>query len=273
VVFTIKNLPIQWRLAFNPDGQTVACGYDAGIEIRSATSGEAMSHLNGGTVHALAYSADGHTLVSGSWDNTVTVWDVSAAKKVRTLSGHTGWVNAVALSPDGKTIFSAGMDKSVMAWDLSSGKLLHTSAAANSVYALICTPDGKSLAVGQSDGAIKVFNVADGKDLGTLRGHTGAVTSLGCTRDGGTIFSGSEDGTIKLWKLDHANAIGTIVPLKMSDWIVFTPDGRFDCSPGGEKFIHWVADNEIIDFDQLKDKLAEPGLLVRLLTGRTATHQ
>src|SRR5207248_11722306 len=51
-------------------------------------------------ISALAFSPDGATLASGSYDTTVLLMDVATGKKRRTLK-HTDVVQALAWSPDG----------------------------------------------------------------------------------------------------------------------------------------------------------------------------
>jgi len=67
-------------------------------------------------VWSVAISPDGQTLVSGSSDKTIKVWDLSTGKLVRTLTGHTGIVWSVAISPDGQTLVSGSLDKTIKMW-------------------------------------------------------------------------------------------------------------------------------------------------------------
>ena len=57
---------------------------------------------------SVALSGDGKTLVSGSFDGTVKVWDVGTGRERTALKGHANLVATVALSGDGKTIVSGG---------------------------------------------------------------------------------------------------------------------------------------------------------------------
>ena len=70
----------------------------------------------------MALSGDGKTLVSGSYDKTVKVWDVATGQERATIKGHTGPVLSVALSADGKTIASGSSDYTVKIWDVATGK-------------------------------------------------------------------------------------------------------------------------------------------------------
>jgi WD40 repeat protein len=63
-----------------------------------------------------AYSPDGETIVSGSSDQTVRVWDTKTGVEVYQLVGHTDPVYAVAYSPDGTRIVSGSADQTIQQW-------------------------------------------------------------------------------------------------------------------------------------------------------------
>ena len=66
-------------------------------------------------VTAVAVSADGQRVVSGSSDRMVKIWDAESGQERFTLSGHTGSVSEVAVFPDGEKIV-AGIGKEVKVW-------------------------------------------------------------------------------------------------------------------------------------------------------------
>ncbi len=67
-------------------------------------------------VHSVAISPDGRTVVSGSADKTIKVWDLASGSLKATLTGHSGWVFSVAISPDGRTVVSGSWDKTIKVW-------------------------------------------------------------------------------------------------------------------------------------------------------------
>ena len=121
------------------------------------------------TVLSVAFSADGRTALSGSWDKTLKLWDVTKGKLLRTFEGHSDAVWSVAFSPDGRTVLSGSWDKSLKLWDVSTGKLLRTFERHTSgVWSVAFTPDGRSVLSGSGDRTLKLWD--DGQATAHLRG-------------------------------------------------------------------------------------------------------
>lgn len=54
------------------------------------------------SVSSVTFSPDGKQVVSGSYDNTVRLWDAVMGAALQTLEGHSSSVSSVAFSPGGK---------------------------------------------------------------------------------------------------------------------------------------------------------------------------
>ncbi|HIK56035.1 MAG TPA: hypothetical protein IGS37_12830 [Synechococcales cyanobacterium M55_K2018_004] len=81
-------------------------------------------HILGGHrswVRAVAVSADGQIIASGSGDRTVKLWSLATGELLHTLSGHTSWVRAIAFAPGSDTLVSGSWDGTVRVWQETDG--------------------------------------------------------------------------------------------------------------------------------------------------------
>src|SRR5262249_31492236 len=73
----------------------------------------------------------------------------------------------------------------------------------------------------------KLWDVASGKELHTLRGHTGRVSSVAFAPDGASLVSGGWDGSVKLWDAETGHQLDTLAGQGRGFWVVaFSPDGK-----------------------------------------------
>ena len=195
-----------YALAFSPDGRFFANAHMrgtngsvwlwyAGLIRKSILEGHSDN------VSALAFSPDSRTLATGSFDDTIRLWDVETDAHKFTLTGHTGSIKSVAFSPDGNTLASASRDGTVRLWDTISGA--HKSTLIGYTNTVAFSPDGKTLASagGLNHKDIQLWDVTTGTYKSTLTGHTKEVSHVAFSPDGKTLISGSFDGTILLWNL------------------------------------------------------------------------
>lgn len=214
-------------------------------------------------ISTLAYSPDGQTLVSGSFDETIQIWNLKTRKLIRSLPGHKDGVNAVVISPNGQTLVSAGgsaqptTDKTINVWNLqqpqlavpqtkiqrklqpkakrqnSNNPLLTLTGHAAGITSLALAPDGQVIASASYDKTIKLWNLKTGQLINTLTGHNSWVRSIAISPDGQTLASGggsldpNTDTNVRLWNLQTGKLIRTIPGNPDStSFVGFSPDGQ-----------------------------------------------
>ena len=70
-----------------------------------------------GRICQVAFTPEGQTLASVSWDETVRLWDVDTGHERAAFDWHIGAVHCLAFAPDGMTAAAGGSDHSILVWD------------------------------------------------------------------------------------------------------------------------------------------------------------
>jgi WD40 repeat protein/serine/threonine protein kinase len=215
-----------FNVAFSPDGTKLGAGTWGAPTIRDTRTGERLplkdGHLTTGP--AIAFSADGRFLATGSNENTVKVHETATGKNLLTLAGHTAAVITVAFSPDGRKLASGGGDRKVKVWELPSGKELHSfSEHLTSVRRLVFSPDSRRLASVGGWHAVRLWDLDTGKLLHKL-GMGETAHGVAFTADGKRILSGAR---LRLWDAESGKLLRPLEGHPDSvHSVVLSPDGK-----------------------------------------------
>ncbi|MBD2440327.1 DnaJ domain-containing protein [Nostoc sp. FACHB-110] len=112
-------------------------------------------------VNAIAITPDGKTLVSGSDDRQINLWNLQTGKWLYTFSGQAEAVLSLAISPDSK-ILASSTHKTIKLWHIPTGNLLQTLPGCSPIT---FTPDGKMLVSGGNGGSINIWSLQGLKEL------------------------------------------------------------------------------------------------------------
>jgi eukaryotic-like serine/threonine-protein kinase len=200
-------------VAFTPDGRRIAAVSNYTVRVWGVSDGRPLAlptPEHDWVVSSLAFRPERADrgavhLATGSWDQTIRLWDVGAGKQVGLLEGHKGRVRGLAFSPDGKRLASVGNDGTVRLWDVGNPAPVATfTGHGNAVVAVAYGPDGRYVASASQDQTVRVWDTDTGRERLTLRGHLGAVHAVAFRPDGRELAVASGDegrGEVRLWDL------------------------------------------------------------------------
>ena len=173
------------------------------VSTRSGHVATLKGHRN--QVNSVAFSPDGTTLASGSWD-MFKLWDVRTQQNIATFDGYGSDVSAVAFSTDGT--LAVGSNKLEL-WDIGTQQNIATFEEGN-VSAVAFSPDGTTLASRSWNGTIGLWDIGTQENIATFKGHV-SVTAIAFSTEG-ILASGGGDGdkTLKLWDVATLTNIHTL---------------------------------------------------------------
>lgn len=142
-------------VAVSPDWRYLAAalrGDTTTIEIIDTETRKIINTLAGHKLHVtdLAFSPDGNTLASASYDTKIKLWDVGRGDLIRTLKGHKGYVTGLNFSREGDILASGSQTRrsseqksnSVILWDTASGEQIRVyNSLEKGVSGITFTPD------------------------------------------------------------------------------------------------------------------------------------
>lgn len=141
------------------------------------------------------------SLVSGSSDWKLYVWDISATPNITaTFTQHAGSVTGVDKLPSGNLV-SISEDKSVRIWNPTTTAAVYTKTTAHTVI-ISCVrvlADGR-IATGDVSKNIKIWSTDLSSSTTLPSGHTSAVNVLELLSND-QLVSGSDDGYAIVWNM------------------------------------------------------------------------
>jgi len=226
VLLAVEAINLAWR-AHEPHTSTAENAFRASL---ASIGGQRLAGHEG-KISAVAISADNHWLVTGSWDKTARLWDLTAknpAANPVVLAGHESNISAVAISADNHWLVTGSWDKTARLWDLTA-----KNPAANpvvlaghegSIEAVAISADNHWLVTGSGDNTARLWDLTD-KNLAAnpvvLAGHEGGIIAVAISADNHWLVTGSGDNTARLWDLTDKNLAANPVVLAGQEGGIF----------------------------------------------------
>lgn len=169
-----------------------------------------LRNLDGhiGGVECCVFSPDDKSLLTGSIDGTLRLWDLETFQTALIFEGHTNHIRSAVFSDDGSHIVSASSDGTLRIWDVNTGKVIRVLEGHTSIVRCCdIHPNGKFVISGSDDQTLRLWSVENGRTMMIFEGHSGPVLGCEFSPEGNHIISSSSDGNLRLWDFSSGQTI------------------------------------------------------------------
>ncbi|KAI4164146.1 MAG: hypothetical protein LQ342_002110 [Letrouitia transgressa] len=150
------------------------------------------------------------SLMSGSDDKTVRLWDLPAQESVTTFRGHQDYVRTGAFMPGQASglFLSGSYDQTVRLWDprKPAGAAAMTFKHVAPVESVLPMPSGTTI-LAAADNLISVLDLVAARPLHNIQNHQKTVTSLCLASRDTRLVSGALDGHMKVFETASWNVV------------------------------------------------------------------
>jgi WD40 repeat protein len=206
-----------------------------------------------GWVTTMAFSPDGQRLATGSWDQTVKLWEVSTGEQLTTVAKKNKEIQALAFSRDGRWLATENSSNTVTLRDAATGQEVRVLPSdkplgplgSNWVYSISFSPDGRWLATGVDEKTVRMWDVNTGTKLRDFTTSRRRITYIAFSPDSRLLASGDDDKTIRIWDVASGDELRKLSGHRKSIYAVaFSPNGRLLASASGDKTVRlWDVDS------------------------------
>ena len=150
-------------------------------------------------------------LASGSFDNSVKLWNIQTKKCDLTLKTSQS-IFCILATNNATQLVCGSADNSIVIWDISNKENISEQKIINAHdNRITCMTKTKEnlIASGSADNLIKLWNLSTNKWVRSLKGHKSFIRSLNYVGSD-NLVSSSNDGCVMMWSLTNGQCLETI---------------------------------------------------------------
>ncbi len=269
-------------LAFSPDSRYAITGGSYYIKQWDVMTGRELGNIEHATFfgrnqsYAIAFSPDGrHAFVKGI--GFISLWDIKTEQRLWMYGADTGGERAgrmtfnssAQFSPSGEYILS-GEGEILRLRAARSGQVLRTfvdvEEATGQIESVAYYSDGEYALAGSFDGNIRLWDIKTGAKIRKFVGHSDEVASVAFSRDGKHVLSGG-DASTRLWDTATGEEIATMMEFDKEEWLVITPEGYYNASENGARYLNVIVGENRYGVDKFYDVFYRPDIVAAKLSG------
>jgi WD40 repeat protein len=260
----------------SPDGNLLAIqNSDKQLTVVSLKEdAENMVFENEYPINAVSISPDNKYLFAGGSNDFLNIYNIETQELKKSLGGsntlayYLGYDNSItsiAIRPDSKYAAIANTN-SIKLYNIRTEKIEKQYTVSELIQTMAFVNENYLLA-GNYNGVLKLFNLFTGETIMALKGHSAAIEQIAINPVGSMAVTLSSDDSLCLWDIRQGQVLSKFASYDNSEWVFLTPEGYFNASSGGSKFINIrVSPTKVtgIEGEQLT-KYFKPGAVVQKL--------
>jgi len=159
------------------------------------------------SITTLSISPNNETLISGSRDFTLKIWNLKTGQLLNTLSEHYEPVVSSHIIDGGKSLISSSTSGKVLQWDISTASLRRSFISyaamrpAGGIRTTVIDPKTRVMASSAWGGSILVYNLKTDKVTQIPSQLMAAEQAMVISPDAKTLVTSNSDGQIQQWNV------------------------------------------------------------------------
>lgn len=164
-------------------------------------------------ITALSISPDSTTLVSGSRDFTLKIWDLNTGQLRKTLSEHYESVVSTHITDGGKSLISSSISGKVLQWDLPKATLRRSFVnyaamrPAGGIRTTVVDPKSRVMASSAWGGSILLYNLKTDEVKRIPSQLMASEQAMVISPDAKTLITSNSDGHIHQWNIQSGKLL------------------------------------------------------------------
>ena len=198
------------QIKFNSNGSFLASGgNDLSLNIVDLNKQCLMRNFrNESIITSLDMNSTSNLIVSGSYDNHITLYDIRSRNVIVKIVAHSEPITSVSFSADDTVIITTSYDGFCRVWDVFKFICLKTIVLEKSPALNSCTvlPNEDYLMISSFNSQIEIVDIVTEEEVKKFHGgkHTNYICDCGVynSNDNNYIVSGDEGGNLCVWDVN-----------------------------------------------------------------------
>lgn len=238
VLATMKghNAPLT-SISFSPDGTSIITSAVDSSVILWNLQGKLIKRIrtNVMNIQNAIFTPNGKNIMILQLDTAVRFYDLSGKMVLKIDNPNKDIIGNVVISPDGNRLITVPLgnmydyepaSQDLFIYDFKGNIKTVIKQIPGQITDAVFSGSGEYIAAASSDSMSRVY-ARDGSLVGTMKGHSGFVSSLAFAPDGQSVYSGGNDFAIYEWRLQSIKKLISKAQSSSNNISIISHDAKY----------------------------------------------